>query len=227
MRPKGLVKPALAALLFVALSLFFTYYFTASLQNLGIGIGREAELFISSPFNMSTEGDLLYNLYIPAAIIFALGVYLKNFNSAFQRKANLRSIFLLSIAASYVKSLLSMQYYAGYSDFGISMGTSIITLSFIVAFVISLEVYVERKERYEHLYGHFMLAVLSSLILLLGALTVFSLFFTTNSYIVHAMGISAFLLMFVPWYERANIRRLVRREERALAGAVGGRPSRA
>lgn len=219
MRPMGLVKPALAALLFIGLSLFFTYYFAAALQYAHAGVGEAYVLFISSPFNMSTEGNLLYNLYIPAAIIFGLGVYLKNFNSAFQRKANLRSIFVFAIAASYVKSLLSMQYYVGYSDFGISLGTSIITLSFIVAFIISLEVFVERKERYEHLYGHFMFAVVSSLIVLLGSLTVFSFFFTTNSYIVHAMGISAFLVMFVPWYERANIRRFWRREERAIATA--------
>lgn len=217
-----LLKPLLAALLFLLLSVYFTDYYgaySATLSHVGVSAGSELALFISSPFNMSTEGNLLYNLYLPALIIFALGAYLKNFNRAFQRKANLRSIFILSIAASYIKSVLSMQYYRGYSDFGISLGTSIITLSFVVAFIISLEVYVERKERYEHLYGRFMFAVISSLVLLLGTLTVFSFFFSTNSYIVHAMGISAFMVLFVPWYERANIRKFLRKEEMAI-----GRP---
>jgi hypothetical protein len=44
---------------------------------------------------MSTEGSPLYNLYLPTALIFIFGVYLKNFNSAFQKKCNLRAVFLL------------------------------------------------------------------------------------------------------------------------------------
>jgi hypothetical protein len=141
-----LIKPFLAAAIFITLSIYFTYYFIGSLQYFHINSYSQTAYFISSPFNMPTEDNLLYNLYIPAVIIFLLGVYLKNFNKAFQRKANLRSIFILSILASYIKSALSMQYYTGYSDYGISLGISIITLSFIVVFIISLEVYIERKK---------------------------------------------------------------------------------
>jgi hypothetical protein len=112
-----------------------------------------------------------------------------------------------------------MLYYRGYSDFGISLGTSIITLCFLAAFVISLEVYIERKEKVEHLYGHFLFALLSSLILLLGVMILFS-FFATSSFLVHAMGLTAFLVIFIPYYERANIRRFLAREERAI---VSGR----
>lgn len=208
-----LLKPFLAALLFFALSVYFTYYYNSTLQYLGFSPQSWQALFVSSPFNMSAETDLLYNLYIPTAIIFGLGVYLKNFNTAFQRKGSFRSIFVFSILASYVKSALSAQYYSGYSGFGISLGTSIITLSFLAAFIISLEVYVERKERYEHLYSRFMFGVISSLIAVLALLTLASFFLQTNSAVVHLMGLTAFLIMFVPWYERSNIRRLWRREQ--------------
>jgi hypothetical protein len=211
-----LLKPLLAALLFAALSVYFTYYFAATLLYLGLNPSSELALFVSSPFNMSTEGSLLYNLYIPAGTIFVLGVYLKDFNAAFQRKCNLRAVFVLAVLASYVKSLLSMQYYIGYSDYGISLGTSIITLCFLAAFMISLEVHVADKEKYEHLYGHFILAVISSLIALLAVLTFVSLFFQTSSAVVHLMGLTAFLIMFIPYYERANLARFLRREERAI-----------
>lgn len=214
------LKPILAALLFIALSIYFTYYFQGTLQYLGLNSSSWQALFISSPFNLSTESaglGLLYNLYIPAAIILVVGLYLKNFNRAFQRKCNLRAILIMGIAASYVKSALSMLYYVGYADYGISLGTSIITISFLAAFVISLEVYVERKERYEHLYGRFVFGVISSLIALLAVLVFASFFLETNSYIVHLMGITAFLIMFIPWYERSNIRRAWRREEARMA----------
>jgi hypothetical protein len=201
------LRPLLAALLFVALSVYFTYYFNNT---------SELGLFLSSPFNMTTEGDLLYNLYLPAMLIFILGVYLKNFNSSFQRKCNLRSIFVISILASYVKSFVGMQYYRGYADFGISLGTSIITLSFAAATIISMEVYIEDKERLHHLYGRFMFVLLSVLLLLLGVFTFLS-FFVSSSLLVHLIGLMAFLLLFIPWYERANIIRAMRSEEHAVA----------
>ncbi len=211
-----LIRPFLAALLFFVLTVYFTYYFGPTLQYLGISTNSRVALFVSSPFNMSTEGGLLYNLYAPTVLIFLLGFYLKNLNKAFQRKCNLRSIFVMSILASYLKSLLSMQYYVGYSDYGISLGTSIITLSFLVAFIISLEVYVERKEQYQHLYGHFMFALISSLIALLGLLTLSSFFFNTNSSIVHLMGVTAFLILFIPYYERSNLEKFIKKEEHAF-----------
>ena len=211
-----LLRPALAALLFAALVVYFTYYLAPTLHYLNMSANSELALFISSPFNMSTEGAPLYNLVAPAIIIFALGVYLKNFNKSFQRKANLRSVLIMAVIASYVKSLLSMATYVGYADYGISLGTSIITLSFLAVFVISLEVYVERQERFEHLYGHFMFAVLSMLIMLLAIMVFLSFFFHTNSFIVHLFGITAFLLMFVPFYERDNLKRFFRKEEHAI-----------
>ncbi|MDE1865890.1 MAG: hypothetical protein KGH94_04620 [Candidatus Micrarchaeota archaeon] len=220
------LKPALAAAIFFFLTICFSYYFnpaiphSISLAGWSVTIGAEAQYFISSPFNIQTEGSPVYNLYLPTVLIFLLGLYLKNLNKAFQEKCSLRAVFIMAIAASYVKSLGSMLYYRGYSDFGISLGTSIITLSFLVAFLISLEVYIERKERFDHLYGHFMFALLSSLVLLLGMLIFFS-FFSTSSFIVHAMGLTAFMAMFVPFYERANIARFMR-EEGQEAFAVTG-----
>ena len=53
------------------------------------------------------------------------------------------------------------------------------------------------------------------------ALLVFLSFFTTSSFIVHAMGLTAFLVMFVPFYERANIARFLRKEEKAVASLAG------
>ncbi len=211
-----LLKPLLASLIFLALGIFFTYYFNGTLAYIHININPGLALFISSPFNVSTDGKLLYSLYFPAVLIFLLGFYLKNFNKAFQKKCNLRSVFIMSVAASYVKSIGSMLYYVGYSDYGISLGTSIITLSFIIAFIISLEVYIARKERIEHLYSGFMFMVIYTLVLLLAFLTAIS-FFTTSSYVVHAMGLVAFLLMFVPFYERSNILAFAVNEEHAAA----------
>ncbi len=215
-----LLKPALAALIFAALVAYFTYYFTPTLLYLRLSPASFLAVFISSPFNISTEGAPLYNLVAPAVIIFILGVYLKNFNTSFQRKANLRSVLVLAVIASYVKSLLSVAAYTGYADYGISLGTSIITLSFLAVFAISLEVYIERKERFEHLYGRFMFAVLSSLVMLLAFIVFLSFFFHTNSFTVHLFGITAFLLMFVPFYERANLARFFRKEEHALVRDV-------
>jgi hypothetical protein len=244
-----ILKPILAAAIFFLLTIYFTpsipqgssqaglYYSISSLfpfhlnpavphtlpQLSGYQLQFTSfdEYFMSSPFNMETEGDPLYNLYLPTVLIFMLGLYLKNFNKAFQKKCNLRAVFILAIIASYIKSFGSMLYYRGYSDFGISLGTSIITLCFLAAFVISLEVYIERKEKYEHLYGHFMFALLSCLIMLLAVLIFFS-FFASSSFIVHAMGLTAFLLMFIPFYERDNIRKFMKKEERAIA-SIGRR----
>lgn len=210
-----LLRPLLAGLAFLVLGVYFTNYFAGTLALFHLDGNSELALFISSPFNISTEGQPLYSLYLPAVLIFVVGAYLKNFNKAFQRKCRLRAIFIFGILASYMKSIGSMLYYVGYANYGISLGTSVMTLSFIAAFAISLEVYVERKERFEHLYSPFMFAVISGLILLLAALTLVS-FFTTSSLIVHAMGLSAFLLMFVPYYERRNILRFLQHEEREI-----------
>lgn len=215
-----ILKPVIAAAIFFLLTVYFTYYFSPTLSYLHLKPDSGPALFVSSPFNMQTEGHLLYNLYLPTILIFVLGFYLKNFNRSFQRKCNLRTVFIMAIIASYVKSWVGMQYIynIGYSDHGISLGTSIITLSFLAAFVVSLEVYIEGKEKVEHLYGHFMFAVLSSLILLLAVLIFFS-FFSTSSLVVHLIGLTAFMLLFIPYYERRNIARFLAREKRALAAA--------
>ncbi len=223
-RPE-IVRPLIAAAVFFLLTVSFTYYFNPAATNrIGIGgygltIPPKAGYFLSSPFNMQTEGNPLYNLYLPTILFFMLGVYLKNFNTAFQKKCNLRAVFLMAVAASYLKSWGSMFYYRGYSDFGISLGTSIITLCFLAVFVISLEVYIERKERYEHLYGHFLFTILSSLIVLLAVLIFFS-FFASSSFVVHAMGLTAFLIIFIPYYERDNIERFLASREERLAAAI-------
>jgi hypothetical protein len=229
-----LIRPALAALIFLLLTLFFTptiaqtggpgvqlfnmlsgllpYHFnpavshSATLFSSRLTITPFEGYFISSPFDMQTDGSPLYNLFFPTVLIFLLGVYLKNFNKSFQKKCNLRAIFIMAILASYVKSLGSIFYYRGYADFGISLGTSVITLCFLAAFIISLEVYIEEKETVAHLYGRFMFAVLSCLVLLLAVLSAVS-FFVTSSFLVHAMGLTAFLIIFIPYYERGNIGR--------------------
>ena len=221
------MRAFLAAFLFFVLTVFFTYYFNPAVPHIiqiggySITITSFWGYFISSPFNMQTEGNPLYNLLLPAVLIFVLGLYLKNINKAFQRKCNLRAIFIMAIIASYVKSVGSILYYKGYSDFGISLGTSIITLSFLAAFVISLEFYIERKERLDHLYGHFIFAVLSCLIVLLAVLIFFS-FFASSSFIVHAMGLTVFLLLFIPYYERSNIKRALSRDERKIVTVARG-----
>jgi hypothetical protein len=210
-----LIRPILASLLFIALVIYFTNYFAGTLTYLHLNIKPELALFISSPFNISTEGRPLYNLYYPALLILILGVYLENFNKAFQKKCNFGAIFVMAIIASYMKSVGSILYYRGYANYGISLGTSIITLSFIAAFVISLEIYVERKERLEHIYSHFMFTLISALILLVAFLTFIS-FFTTSSFVVHALGLATFLLLFIPFYERGNIVKFLEKEEHML-----------
>lgn len=205
-----IIRPMLISILFVVLVVYFTYYFKSTTL---------LSLFISSPFNMTTEansaGDLTYNLIFPAVLIFIIGVYLKNYNKAFQKKCSLRAVFLMAILASYIKSIGSLIYYKNYADFGISLGTSVITLCFVVVFVISLEVYIRNKEEIEHLYGGFLFSIMSVLVLLLGVLIFFSVF-TMSSLLVHLMGVVSFIIVFVPYYERKNISKFVRKEEKKL-----------
>ena len=205
-----ILKPLLASAIFAVLTVYFTYVFRSN---------TALELFISSPFNMSTEGNIAYNLVFPTVMILLVGIYLKNFNSAFQRKCSLRAVFLMSILASYMKSVGSMLYYRGYADFGISLGTSIITLCFLATFVISLEVYIENKEHLHHLYGRFLFSILTILVLMLGAM-IFVSFFTTSSFLVHLMGLTSFLIIFIPYYERKNIRKFLRNEEKEIIRTV-------
>ncbi|MDE1865991.1 MAG: hypothetical protein KGH94_05130 [Candidatus Micrarchaeota archaeon] len=204
------LNPLAASLLFITLSVYFTIYFPGTLTYFHLNPNSEPAIFISSPFNMSTEGAPLYNLYLPAVLIFIVGSYLKNFNKSFQRKCSLLAIFLMAIVASYIKSLGSLLYYRGYSDYGISLGTSIITLCFIITLIISLEVYIERKEKYGHLYGRFIFSILTTLVFIFGGLMLLA-FFVTSSFIVHLMGVTAFLIIFVPYYERRNISKFARR----------------
>ncbi len=109
-----------------------------------------------------------------------------------------------------------MHIYAGYSNYGISAGTSIISLSFIAVFAISLEAYVDHKEKYEHLYGGFMFAVISTLIALVIFFTFMSFFFQTTSFVVHLVGIMAFFAIFIPFYERWNLSRFFHAEEKKI-----------
>ena len=200
----NMLKPIGASAIFVALVIYFTYYFHNT---------TELGLFISSPFNMSTENYPAYNLYLPALLIFMVGIYLKNFNRAFMRKCSLRAVFIMGILASYMKSIGSMLYYKGYADFGISLGTSIITLAFFAAFIISLEVYIENKEHVEHMYGRFLFSILTVLLILLS-IFIFLSYFASSSLVVHLMGLTSFLLLFIPYYERANIMKEIRKEDK-------------
>ncbi len=209
-RYMNIIKPLLAGAIFFFLAIYFTFYFNPT-HALGT--------FLSSPFNMSTElsnNGIYYNLYLPTILIVMIGLYLKNFNKAFARKCSLRAIFLISILASYIKSIGSMIYYRGYADYGISLGTSIITLCFLAAFIISLEVYIGQKEHTMHLYGHFLFSILTVLVIVLAALMFLS-FFTTSSFLVHLMGLLAFIIVFVPFYERHNIRLFFKEEEDKIA----------
>ena len=197
-----MIKPVLAALLFLAATYYFSYIFNPG--------NSQALLFISSPFNISTEGMPLFNIAAPAALIFIVAFYLKNFNDAFVRKASLRVVYVFAIAASYIKSLIGMFIYNG----GISLGTSIITLSFIATFLIALEVLVQDKKSLEHIYGHFMIYILGTLLLLLlfFAVTPFLIGYSAT---VHVIGLLIFMLFFIPYYERANLSAFFRRSARS------------
>ena len=83
--------------------------------------------------------------------------YLKNFNDSFVRKASLRAVYVFAIAASYIKSFIGIFMYGG----GISLGKSIIAISFIATFLIALEVLIKDKEAMGHLYGPFMIYFLA------------------------------------------------------------------
>ncbi len=198
-----MLKPVLAALLFLAATYYFSYIFNPG--------SSQFLLFVSSPFNISSEGMPLFNIAAPAALILIVAFYLKNFNDAFVRKASLRMVYIFAIAASYIKSYIGMFIYNG----GISLGTSIITLSFIAAFLIALEVMVQDKKSLEHLYGPFLIYFLAMLLVLLVFFSVIS-FFIGYSSTVHIIGVLLFLLMFIPYYERANLSKFFRKEEQAL-----------
>jgi hypothetical protein len=202
-----MLKPVLAALLFLAATYYFSYVFNPGTNNL--------LLFISSPFNISTEGMPLFNIAAPALLIFIIAFYLKNFNDSFVRKASLRAVYVFAIAASYIKSFIGIFMYGG----GISLGTSIIALSFIATFLIALEVLIKDKEAMGHLYGPFMIYFLATLLLLLIFFSAIS-FFTGISADVHIIGVLVFLLLFIPYYERANLSKFLKNEERAVLHSV-------
>lgn len=200
-----MLKPVLATVIFMLVVLMCTYV---------INPGTQLASFLISPFNMRGE-DPISNLYGPALLIFIIAFYLKNFNGAFSRKCSLTALFALGMMASYMKTIVGISYYHG-----ISAGTSIISLSFIVALVISLEVYVREKERYEEHYSKFLARFLTADLGLALILTIFA-FFQGNSTIVHLIGVVAFMFVFTMYYERFNIARFYIREEHALAGFLG------
>ena len=206
-RTMRMLKPVLAALLFLAATYYFSYVFNPGTNNL--------LLFISSPFNISTEGMPLFNIAAPALLIFIIAFYLKNFNDSFVRKASLRAVYVFAIAASYIKSFIGIFMYGG----GISLGTSIIALSFIATFLIALEVLIKDKESIGHLYGPFMIYFLATLLLLLIFFSAIS-FFTGISADVHIIGVLVFMLLFIPYYERANLSKFLKNEERAVLHSV-------
>ena len=206
-RTMRMLKPVLAALLFLAATYYFSYVFNPGTNNL--------LLFISSPFNISTEGMPLFNIAAPALLIFIIAFYLKNFNDSFVRKASLRAVYVFAIAASYIKSFIGIFMYGG----GISLGTSIIALSFIATFLIALEVLIKDKEAMGHLYGPFMIYFLATLLLLLIFFSAIS-FFTGISADVHIIGVLVFLLLFIPYYERTNLSKFLKNEERAVLHSV-------
>ncbi len=206
-RTMRMLKPVLAALLFLTATYYFSYVFNPGTNNL--------LLFISSPFNISTEGMPLFNIAAPALLIFIIAFYLKNFNDSFVRKASLRAVYVFAIAASYIKSFIGIFMYGG----GISLGTSIIALSFIATFLIALEVLIKDKEAMGHLYGPFMIYFLATLLLLLIFFSAIS-FFTGISADVHIIGVLVFLLLFIPYYERANLSKFLKNEERAVLHSV-------
>lgn len=197
MRAKiNIVKPVLASAGFFALTYWISYVLKPQTLLL---------LFLSSPFNITSEAHPAYNLYVPAMLILIIGLYLKNLNKSFIKKCSLRGIIIIGLIANYIEVYISFLHYHA-----ISLGTSVITLCFIVTFLIALEAYVENKQRFEHLYGHFLASVIIALFVLL-IFFIFLVFFTNESTLVHAIGITTFLVIFTPFYERANIRRFILR----------------
>lgn len=197
----SLSKPMLAAALFIGITLAFSYV---------VNTNSRMVLFISSPFNVNSENAML-NLWAPALMIFLVAFYLKNFNKAFSKKCSLRAIFAFAVAASYIKSFIGMFYYNG----GISTGTSIITLAFAVTLLMSLEVLIKDKERYEYHYSKFLIRFLTADITLAMALTLYS-FFTGTSALVHLIGLMIFVFIFTTYYERENIAKFYNKEAHEL-----------
>ncbi len=190
-----ITKPVLAGVLFFLATYYTSYILKPS--NLWL-------LFISSPFNITVEMHPLYNMYAPALFIFIVTFYLKNYNKAFLRKCSLRAVFIIAFVSNYIEEFVSYTRYGA-----VPLGTSVITLSFIAVFIITLEVFVERKEQYEHIYSSFIFYLITVLVLVLVIL-VFLTFFTNSSALVHAIGIATFLPIFIAFYERANIRKFAR-----------------
>ena len=198
-----LLKPVLASLIFIAFSYYFSYIFNPG--------NSQVLLFISSPFNITSEGAPLYNIAAPALLIFVVAFYLKNFNDAFVRKASLRFVYIFALAASYIKSFIGLYLYNG-----VSLGTSIISLSFIATFLIALEVLIKDKKSIEHLYGHFIIYIIATLLLLLVFFSLIS-FFIGYSATVHIIGILSFLVLFIPYYERKNIAKFLKKREETIS----------
>lgn len=197
----SLSKPMLAAALFIGITLAFSYI---------VNTDSRLVLFISSPFNVNGENAML-NLWAPALMIFLVAFYLKNFNEAFAKKCSIRAVFVFAVAASYIKSLIGMFYYNG----GISTGTSIITLAFVVTLLMSLEVLIRDKERYEYHYSKFLIRFLTADITLALALTLYS-FFTGISALVHLIGLMVFMFIFTTYYERENMAKFYNKETHEL-----------
>ncbi len=195
-----IAKPLLAALLFLAATYFVSYMLKPK---------RLWLVFISSPFNITVEQHPLYNMYIPAVLIFAVGFYLKNYNRQFIKKCSFRAVFIISFIASYIEAFFGLLYYGA-----VPLGTSVVTLSFIAVFVISLEMFAE-KEEIRHIYSRFLFTIITALVLMLVFLISIA-YFTNSSAVVHLIGITAFLPIFIAFYERANIMKFARHEEEII-----------
>ncbi len=195
------IKPVMAALIFLATTLYTSYFLKTT---------NTVILFFTAPFNIIAEQAPLYNILAPTLLIFIVAFYLKNFNEAFERKCSLRSIYIIALIANYTELSISLAYYHG-----LSYGTSIITVSFIIAFLISLELYVFEKEKVSHIYPHFLFSILASLVIILISLTILA-FFINSSALVNAIGVFSFIFIFMTYYERDNIVRFITEEERKI-----------
>jgi hypothetical protein len=155
-------------------------------------------VFLTSPFNISIENAPLYNLFIPAMIIFLVAFYLKNFNKVFAKKFSTRAVFLIILISNYLEGIVGYMRYRA-----VPLGTSVITISVIATFLIAICSYAE-NERVEHIYSKFLfsvIAALSAVAIFFVALT----FLIGKSGLVHVIGISIFLPLFIAWYERKNL----------------------
>lgn len=186
----NVLKPVILAALFLVSAYYVSYVMYKQPTYI---------MFLTAPLNISVEAHPLLNLYMPALIILSIGLYLKNVNRAFIRKCSLRSVVLISFAASYLSELLSYYKYGA-----IPLGTSVLTLSFVAAFIIAFETFIRKEEGVSYLYSRFLFSIVSVLFVLLLILA-FMTYFIGTSYLVHAVGLTAFLLIFLPYYERTNI----------------------